>query len=180
MAKRETGRRSEECNGFVNFPVHDPRYENSREGGVFVMAVVLEDEDFDKRWPICFGGYSYFPMAESLIDDSENPRPKPTEPPTSLEDMDREREAHDAWEGQLFPFMRNTSPKIACSLERYISVPLLVSVLLGSTGWSGWDTEAGEYWKATRDSLTQEGLGIVTALEALYGKKVHLLTWLDT
>ena len=56
-------RRSSETNGWVNFPVNDPAYKNSSEGGLFVRLVVHQQND----WMVCCGGSNYVIFDETLI-----------------------------------------------------------------------------------------------------------------
>lgn len=59
------------------------------------------------------------------------------------------------------------------------AVTLGTVVLLGSTGGSFYNDHLGDYFSASRDSLTEAGLAVVTALEAVYGPATYL-TYLDT
>ena len=64
------------------------------------------------------------------------------------------------------------------------SVDLLAAVCLGSTGGSWYTGDLallnGRMWTATYADLTEEGQALVRALMDLYGRPVHLLTFLDT
>ena len=56
----------------------------------------------------------------------------------------------------------------------------LCIITLGSTGWSGWNDEAG-YWKCSYDDLTSDGKALYQHILALYPEgKLTLQTWLDT
>ena len=57
------------------------------------------------------------------------------------------------------------------------------AVLISSTDESIYGetfTSGGEYFSVERSDLTESGLAIVTALEALYGEPATLVTFLDT
>lgn len=57
------------------------------------------------------------------------------------------------------------------------------AVLISSTGESIYGesfTGSGDYFSVDRSDLTESGLAIVTALEALYGEPATLVTFLDT
>ena len=57
----------------------------------------------------------------------------------------------------------------------------LCVITLGSTGWSGWNDEAGHYWKCSYDDLTSDGKALYQHILALYPEgKLTLQTWLDT
>lgn len=62
-----------------------------------------------------------------------------------------------------------------------LSIPYLAAIVMGSTGWSGWNEERGEYWNASFDDLDERGQQIVAALRSMYpGCDLRLVTWLDT
>lgn len=48
-------RHSSKVRGFVKFPVDDPEYQNSGEGGMLVRLAVLEKGRYG--WPLCCGGF---------------------------------------------------------------------------------------------------------------------------
>lgn len=59
------------------------------------------------------------------------------------------------------------------------AVTLGTVVFLGSTSGSFFDDRVGDYFTASRDSLTEAGLTVISALEAIYGPATYL-TYLDT
>jgi hypothetical protein len=59
------------------------------------------------------------------------------------------------------------------------SVDLLAAVHLGSTPHSLWNDQAGRYWEAGVEDLTEHGRALHAALEAAYGAP-RILTFLDT
>lgn len=60
------------------------------------------------------------------------------------------------------------------------SLPLRAAVFLGSTSSSLWDEEAGNYWYARPDDLTEDGRVLHDALRCIHGAEPLLLTFLDT
>ena len=65
--------------------------------------------------------------------------------------------------------------------DSYDSIPYLAAIVMGSTGWSGFDWEAGNYWNCTFDDLTDEGKALYNQIQALYpDHQLQLLTFLDT
>lgn len=64
---------------------------------------------------------------------------------------------------------------------RFDSIPYLAVITLGSTGWSGFSNETGN-WLCRFDDLTPEGQALYRTIEALYGPHGTLVlqTWLDT
>ena len=67
-------RRSNVVRGHVEFPVDDPSYENTMEGGMFVRLVVLDDEDDTDL--VCCGGANYVDDDETLIGDNYGRSPE--------------------------------------------------------------------------------------------------------
>jgi hypothetical protein len=61
-----------------------------------------------------------------------------------------------------------------------ISVPMLASVFLGSTGQSLYSNRQGGYFAATKDDLTLNGKTLYNAFQQVYGVDPIILTFLDT
>lgn len=149
-------RRSKQVCGFVDFPIDDPAYKNSGEGGMFVRLVV-DDPDNDP-WVVCCGGYCSFDYDENYTGDDRESTESYHFP--SLNDPE------SSWEDR----------------NHYRSVAYLCVVNLGSTGWSGWNEEKGEYFLCRYENLTAEGKELYNMIKKLYEGKgtLYLQTWLDT
>ena len=184
FAHTPSRRRTTARHGFVNFPIDDPRFRNSGEGGMFVKLVVVDDRDYDKSdWTICCAPGITDHLGESLIADDQAPRPildidEGSSPEHALEVI----AAHDvkdrAWVERHFPRAHQTDED---PFGAYTSRPYLAALMLGITGWSGFDEAVSEYWCCSHDSLTDEGRALYAQLQALYpGCTLHLLTYLDT
>lgn len=175
-------RRTSAMAGCVRFPVEDPRFRSTREGGMFVKLVVVDDRDYQKSdWNICCGALVQDSLTESFIGDDQAPTPRldidPTAPPeTLLAAMKAHDTAHREWEARHYPNLRDDD-----DARRENSRPYVAAMLLGITGWSGFDEEAERYWQCSFDDLTLEGQALYRSLQALYpGCVLHLLTFLDT
>lgn len=59
-----------------------------------------------------------------------------------------------------------------------LSVPFLASVTLGSSTGAWLNTD--NYWTCSRADLTDAGEDLIRNLEQMYGRPVHLLTFVDT
>jgi hypothetical protein len=170
-------RRSKEVRGYVNFPVDDPSWEYTGEGGMFVRLIVLEGNDY---WRVCPGGLSYIFYDESLIVPKHELQPMHDD--ATEEDWLRRMASHNAYEKKFFPNLDMDRDNVGSedTYLQYLSEPVLASVLLGSTGWSGFHEEKG-YWTCTYDDLTDEGKALYDSLQTLYkGHELVLHTWLDT
>lgn len=138
-------RRSKTTNGFVNFPVNDPQWSNSGEGGMYITLVVEDSRD----WMICCGGNVHILRDEILL---------------------KEEEHH---------FCYKAMSEYDRTYEQ-LSIRYLAAIILGSTGWSGWN-EGDGYWRCKKEDLTEEGKQLYNSMGKLYPNcKIHLLTWLDT
>jgi len=190
-------RRSNNQRGFVNFPVNDPRYVNSNEGGMFVRLVVRPRET-DDPFMLCCGGYQSITYDENYI----APNPYRDQAMAMWEKADSEEDTAEAMkmveaarlldkqaETDRFPQLNverqyadvNSMLEAVTSLEKYQSEDYLAILTIGSTGWSGWDEAAGHYWECTEDNLTEGGKELIMVLRALYkGCEIELQTWLDT
>ena len=150
-------RRKKHVTGCVRFPVDDPAWRFSAEGGMFVRAMVPIDDDApDKLWMECCGGQVTVLMDETPVFD-------------------------EALEKDLWPRMFDAKGKRRedHTPSDYLSVPCLAVVTLGSTGWAGVNDDG--YWQCTEDDLTAEGRALIETLRGMYpGHRVVLTTWLDT
>lgn len=149
-------RRSKSVSGWVNFPVNDSKYEHTQEGGMVVKLIVLEDADSESDFSMCFGASPSNLYGETVVGSDKG-----------LKEQD------------LYPniFSENNISEIV----RSASVPLLASVTLGTTGWSGYDNQRGDYWICQYEDLTREGKALYDQLGQLYGNHhIHLITVLDT
>lgn len=171
-------RRSSAVSGEVRFPVDDPNWMNSEEGGMVVKLVVCDNRDFDNQFGICCGASVTDILSDSLIGDSLRPKPISAENYDSIESLMAEQDARSAWEAYHFPRIADESVD---GVERYLSRDYLASMVLGTTGWSGWNEAEGRYWECRFDDLTNAGMALYRQVEALYpGCELHLLTFLDT
>lgn len=149
-------RRSKSVSGWVNFPVSDNRYEHTNEGGMVVKLVVLDNRDPDQAFPKCFGAEISEIYTETVVGSDQGFQ-----------------------SGDYFPHIY--SDDMISDLTRNASIPSLAVLTLGTTGWSGYSKEEGNYWLCTFDDLTEDGKDLYRKIEALYaGCKLHLLTVLDT
>lgn len=85
-----------------------------------------------------------------------------------------------------FTALMNTPPQQRDDREMdraiaYSGAPVLACVVLGSSGgsWAGVG-EVGDYFQVTRDHLDIQGVEIVDGMEEMYGRPVHIVTYLDT
>jgi len=171
--------------GYVNFPVDSTEFRNSKEGGMFVKLVVVDDRDYDDTpWTICCGADVYDHKTESLVGDDQVPVPSsvplvvdPT-PDQAKAWLEAEQTAHQKWEERHFPSLHDNSD---ATFGRFVSRPYRAAMLLGVTGWSGFNDKTDEYWHCRFEDLTEEGKALYRQIQALYeGCALHLLTFLDT
>lgn len=144
--------------GYVRFPVADPTWTDSGEGGIFVRLFVVEPmERYSRarRWVTCFGGEQWCTEDESL---------------------------EATYSVRARRFLPN--PHLPLGLENAgdHSFGCLAILTIGGTNWSGrlpWP--AGELWTCTPADLTPDGMVLLTQMRALYtGCAIYLTTWLDT
>lgn len=67
-------RRSNAVSGWVNFPVNDPAWKNTHEGGMVVKLVVCDNREND-QFGMCCGAYVVDHLCESFIADDRRPCP---------------------------------------------------------------------------------------------------------
>lgn len=175
----------------INWPTADKRYQDSGEGGLFAWMVVPEAvTDGDAAGANVYGnnccvdvsGYLSRPRAMITRPDAcvSPERVKLYEPYDYRNSwFDQQRKIEEALGG----------PQANASLVRAVrqtmgsddlSVPLLASTFLGSTCLSLWDEQAGAYFAAGFEHLTDPGKRIYEAQREAYGVEPIILTFLDT
>lgn len=170
-------RRTTAVSGWVAFPVSDPAWQNSHEGGMVVKLVVCDERD-EGRFEMCCGATVYDLLSEELVGDDQRPRPARVESYETLEDVRSEEAAYRAWRAYHFPREFDETVEGA---ERYMSRDYLAAMVLGTTGWSGWSETTGAPWTCRFEDLTEEGKGLYRQMQQLYpGCSIRLLTYLDT
>ena len=161
--------------GAVNFPINDPKYKDTKEGGMFVRLVIEEYADNVENFMICCGGGNTIIHDEELV-GVDVPVNKEGHKKNMQEIYEMVFPHIDEEKSVLNPLWKEDY--IHC---RYESISYLVIITLGSTGWSGVDKETGDCWFATYDDLTIEGKTLYNNLEEIYkGHLIQLQTWLDT
>lgn len=161
-------RRSNDVEGEVYFPIND--MENTMEGGMFVKLWVIPPKDHEG---VCCGTFVYDVLTEVFVGtdiDSfpEFPEEWPSEPERMTEmiienEIDRKDYLQKYWSVEEDDFGLTTS------------IPLLASVMLGSTGWSN-----GE-WRATIKDLSFKAQELMGLFQEMYPTaELRIITFLDT
>lgn len=145
--------------GLIAFPVDDPAYYDSDEGGLSVFLLIFPELGCKSQQP-----YSYDHNHDSA----------------AVHLMGVDVAVLEDWEEQaLFPL---PDPALrASTIWRGGSRPLTACLKLGSTNWSGRHRETHAPFRADWEHLTPEGKALVDALSAVY--LLHnfvLVTVLDT
>lgn len=175
-------RRSTDKDGCVNFPIESQQWQNSKEGGMFVKLVVIDPHEFDDAFGVCCGVYVADQLTECLVGDDRRPYPGYTatlEQFNSHEEfiaaIDQEQKNVQEWDEYHYPFINDKDEQSSTSR------PYLASIVLGSTGWSGFNAETGKIWTCNYSDLTDQGKTVYDTIQTLYpGCDLHLLTFLDT
>lgn len=179
-------RYSNETSGFVNFPINHPRLNRGGGGGTFVKLVVVDPLEDEASWAKCSGAQVLDLLDETLVSDDRQPMPEtdldainalPTQDAV-IEALEKSSEEQLAWMRRHFPDYDN--PQVG-AFERALSQPYLASIVLGSTGWTGYNPDTGDSWSCSFEDLSPEGKVFYESVQRLYpGCKLHLLTFLDT
>lgn len=173
-------RRSDQMAGCVAFPVTDPNWPTSGEGGMVVKLVVLSDVEFDDpaNPAVCAGAQVFDVLTEVLVGDDKRPQPECPSTYEAPEAVTAEMDIRNEWESFHYPALHDVGAK---GVETALSRDYLASIVMGSTGWSGHNAEAGEYWTCTFEDLTEAGKALYRQMAAIYpSASLHLLTFLDT
>ena len=174
-------RRTSAMSGYVNFPVGDPAWKSTNEGGMVVKLVVVDTDSAALEFSKCCGGYVCDMLSETFVDDDKAPYPQRSndfdcDSDTLLIEMEAEDAAIRQWAQRHFPSLDNDD-----SESRYASRPYLAALVLGTTGWSGYSEAQGRTWGCTFEDLSADGKALYGHIQALYPHAtLHLLTFLDT
>lgn len=150
-------RRTTKITGCVNFPVNDPIYENTGEGGIFVKLLIIDKNRNRRRkeWAQCCGAYVHDLFVEILISDNLLSKRSP-------EQLQKYHYPLKMGDGDL-------------------SGRLIGVIVLGSTGWTGYHQKTGNLWKCAESDLNEDGQNLMGWLSNIYPEaEFHLLTFLDT
>jgi hypothetical protein len=168
---------------------------------MFVRLVVVENRDRKNGWRVCTGGSCYVKFDESFQGDDvhgSNYEKDPTK--EEIEKWTPEQAKAYIDKSQTRPYEKFHFPLIdvtnrkglnwnsephderVLADRKYNSIPYLAIINMGSTGWSGFDSEKEDYWICSYKDLTDEGKSLYNTVKKLYGKfaDVYLTTWLDT
>jgi hypothetical protein len=179
-------RKTQEASGWVNFPLQDPRYCCTGEGGMVVKLVAVDEAEASapEHFARCFGAHVHDVLGALLAGDDRRPRPRDVateemDRATLMAAIDQEERAQRHWLAHHYPSLHG--PGQLSDAGRLISREYLAAIVVGTTGWSGCERETGEFWHCRYQDLTQEGRRLYEQLRTLYPHAtLHLLTYLDT
>jgi len=170
-------RRTNKIVGMVNFPVNSDKYENTKEGGMFVELWVVEKKIFECGVCCGYGNITASYAGELLGTDKKYNHDNYSQ----MNEKDFEKVLKDdiqqrfPLEEELFPFIHSEKEDPS---RKYQSLLLLACITMGSTGWSGYKEE---FWRCQYEDLNENGKLIYDALKKEYPKaELLLVTWLDT
>lgn len=186
------GRRSSEVKGMVNFPVDSTEFVSSGEGGMFVRLVVVSPDSLPSESPlsvpysedkldrsVCCGGDVYVVYDETFVGDDVHPvQVQDWEKVSTEAEFRAAQHAERVHDRIHFPRMDDKSWS---DIRDFMSIPYLAAVLMGSTGWSGWNELESKYWHCTKDNLNDDGKALYNQLQKAFPNSILILqTWLDT
>lgn len=158
-------------NQMVNFPSGSP-YRDSGEGGLFVMMVVPEPDNFSHNCHvdgIIVISAVDVEVTRSCIWESYDYHSSNRQRRRQMEEVMKKNGDDDLriWSSMLL-------------LPEEFSDSLLFAAHMGSTHHSLWNEKVGAYFAATKDDLTYEGRILYEAVKVAYGTDPLLITCLDT
>lgn len=162
----------------VNFPLLDNQWEDSGEGGLFVMMVVPRPDGWSHDYcHIDVVADIRLSRADCNVSvEAANDLWEPWEFRRS--DRDKQDKTFDllkkAGEGELASWSMR-----ARNWDEF-SVSMLASIHMGSTGHALFKRRTRETWEAGPGDLTEHGQAIRSAMAAAFGIEPILLTFLDT
>lgn len=165
--------RSEVKAGFVRFPIDDPRFKDSREGGTFIRLVVVEPED--GVWMPCPSGRQHVVYGGQYVGDDLRDRPEATnEAWPGIEALQALTLANERYDEFHFPHLYDGFDEY-----RQLSRPYLAALTIGAVERSF--VSDSDYWRCQYEDLTAQGKALYELIRSLYrGCEIYLQTWLDT
>jgi hypothetical protein len=178
----------------INWPGGDASYTDSGEGGLFAWMLVPETLSNGEAYGAnIYGNYCHVDVAAYL----SRPRVMLTRPDVCVSPEGRkvfEPYRHrDSWFDHSMALDKRLDLNVEVDADRRlkralistmgqddISVPMLATVFLGSTGASLYDERQGAYFTAVKENLTPLGLTIYNRFQQAFGVDPVLLTFLDT
>lgn len=164
----------------MNFPFASLDFPKSGNGGLCVKLVVIDAiDDAGNTLAMCCGASVFDFRQEPLVGDDQRPVPADVIPEVfPLEDaqhfMEEDERLQTEWIRFHYPRYGTEDPESEWSRH------YRASVILGTTGWTGYSPEKGN-WFATLEDLTDDGKALYRLMEKLNpGCPVHILTFLDT
>jgi len=129
------------ASGVVKFPIDIDGWEDTREGGMVVKLVVVDKNQGKNRLAKCSWAYVRDMLSDSFIGDDKRPKPEKGTPQTA-EELEEETRAETEWISYHFPMLNAENDGHGIDFtQRFMSRPYLAAMVLGSTNWSGWNSE---------------------------------------
>ena len=146
---------------------------------MFVKLVVIDEHAIGDpdHFAKCSGAEVVDQLAEVLVGDDQMPCPCGDLDDHSIEGILKEEQQRTAWLQHHYPLIGDNSQNV---FNQFMSRSYLAAMVLGSTGWSGYNEKRG-YWTCGVADLSPEGKALYDLVAKLYPKAtLHLLTFLDT
>lgn len=160
----------------VNFPGGNDSYEDSGEGGLFVVMVVPQPESWQDNCHVDVIAATRLSRPDVCVSPEGHELWEPWE--HRKNDADKQSQAHQLLTEHGQPVLASWALR-ARNWDEF-SVSMLAVIHVGSTSRSLWHAGRQEYWQAEYRDLNPLGARIHTGLHAAFGVEPLLLTFLDT
>jgi hypothetical protein len=201
METKKTTQKKNKIHGFINFPINDPKYKDSGEGGLMVYGIFT---DMWKMKTACCGEVNSVVIGEVIDEwfDKQGYQNAKKDEDNILHYTEKEIK-----EG-IISVTRVAKPEFGNyggSETHFVKLPPGITteiifgirndalrrmfcsgvyavglIYLGSTNASLWCKKLGHYYIAKRKDLNPGGVLLVAALEKLYNQKIKFITAIDT
>lgn len=156
----------------VNFPGLD-NYEDSGEGGLFVMLVVPVPDGYTNN--CCVDVQIMMSSPDACVGDSGELWERYNYATSGYQ---KSMEAREIFKKSDRQDLVRWALRVRSADE--FSQEVLASMHIGSSPLSLWSDRQGQYWAARRENLTDAGKVLYDTLHVAYGVEPVLLTFLDT
>jgi hypothetical protein len=159
----------------ITFPDPVFPFEDSGEGGLYVMAVIPEPEGWKNRCHVDVSVSLHLSEPDVCLNSEQR----------DLWAFAEDARASHQKQQRASDMLRKQDKDLAAHIWQLaswdaFSLPLLAAVQLGSTQHSLWNSAEGQYWTAQQSDLTPGGRFLLGGLWGAFGIEPVLLTFLDT
>lgn len=163
--------------GVIDFPVVNDDYKVVDDGMTNVYLIVYDENGLEN-----ISEYQTHIFLDGVFvsdDCLERPRLDKDMKDVDIDELIDEQMANDDYNDFYFPNFSSDDFEHN-EIAKYLSIPLIASVRLGTCNMTFENINSPKYWSATYDDLTQQGKVVYNIFKEMYvGKEIRILTFVN-